>query len=136
MKALLIFSVAVAFLIQAKAVENPAIAVENPTEYDCSNIDNNSFKLIEHESTAQIAGFQGENLYEDGQLKLVTKQHGFMSTKTTFEFASGATLVISERVPVGRGGGRGGRGGFDFPLNKIISAKLTSNEKDHYFNCN
>lgn len=155
MKAKLILLLGAILSLQVIAVENSANNVESEVfpctkyakycdpvnheppvnftiNYSCVGAEGNSFKLVEQGSAGLISEYQGSDLYEDGQLKLVTKQQGVLSTKTTFQFPSGAALIVSEKAFLGKGGGRGG---FDSPLIKSISAKLTTNEKDYYFNC-
>ena len=138
------------------AVDNPVGPVDNPaaatptgigsqvnlstatTIYHCNSDENeNEFVLAELQSNASVTSFKGEDLYEGGDLKDLTKNYGFMSTQTTYSLANGGQLVISEHAYFGRGGTRGGgRGGdLDLQSQKIISAKLVSNEKEYYFSC-
>jgi hypothetical protein len=111
--------------------------------YNCSaNQNENEFVLAEKKEHASVISFKGEDLYQGGEMKVKSKVYGYQSVQTTFQLAQGGVLVISEHTNFGRGGRSlrgGGRGGdLDLPIfsQKIISAKLTANEKEYYFSCN
>lgn len=141
-------------------VDNPVVPVDNPVVdgglpiplngsvalraatdiYNCYSTEasvNNEFTLAELKSKASVHTYLGENLYGSGLLNVLSKVYGFKSVQTTYQIDNGGQLVISEHTFIGRGGGRGGRGG-DLPGlgQKVISAKLIANEKEYYFNCN
>lgn len=108
--------------------------------YSCLSQDYmNQFDLAEKDQFASVTSYAGENLYEGGDLNTVSKIYGNKSVQTTFLMAQGGQLVITQYESIGGGGrgGRGGRGGYDpiYP-SKTIVAKLTTNEKTYYFNCN
>lgn len=120
----------------AFAVDNSVGIVDSPAKtfdgHVCSDLLGNSFKL-EVYRLAAIVEFSGEDLYEGGELKLVSVDSGFNSTKTLYQMANGGELIISEKFFVGRGGGRGG---FDSTFKNMVSAKLTTNAQVYYFTCN
>lgn len=120
----------------AFAVDNPVSSVDTAAKsfygQICADQQGNSFRL-EVYRLAAIVEFSGADLYEGGSLKLVSMDIGFNSEKTVYQMSNGGELIISERAFVGRGGGRGG---FDGTFKRLVAARLTTNEKIYYFNCN
>jgi hypothetical protein len=136
MKTKIILTLATLMALNAKAVDNVVSPVDNlKITYSCYAKDS-SFVLVEENNQAVVTEFQGADLYEGGVLQVVSKKTGFKSSQTTYQLAQGAELIISTKQNLGRGGGRGGRGGFDDFFLQITSAKLTQNENVFYFSCN
>lgn len=135
MKTKIFLTLATLVALNAKAVDNPVVPVDNlKIIYSCYSKDS-SFVLSEQNNLAVVTEFEGVDLYEGGVLKVVSKKIGFKSSQTTYQLAQGAELIISTQQNIGRGGGRGGRGGFDDIFSQITTAKLTQNENIFYFSC-
>ena len=136
MKTKLIFLLTTIAALNVKAVDNSAIAVDNlKITYSCYS-QNSSFVLVELNNQAVITDFEGADLYEGGLLQVKSKKIGFKSSQTVYQLADGGELTISTQQSLGRGGGRGGRGGFDDDVLQMTSAKLNQNENVIYFSCN
>ena len=135
MKAKLILVLTTLVALNVKAVDNNVVPVDNlKMTYNCYSKDS-SFVLVEEKNQAVVTEFEGADLYEGGILQVVSKKLGFKSSQTTYQLAFGAELIISTKQNLGRGGGRGGRGGFDDIFSQITTAKLTQNENIFYFSC-
>jgi hypothetical protein len=135
MKAKLILILATLVALNAKAVGNPVVSVDNlKITYTCYSKDS-SFVLVEQNNLAVVAEFEGADLYEGSVLKVISKKLGFKSSQTTYQLTQGGELIISTQQNLGRGGGRVGRGGFDDIFSQITLAKLTKNENVFYFSC-
>lgn len=135
MKAKLILVLTTLVALNVKAVDNTVVPVDNlKMTYSCYSKDS-SFVLVEQNNLAVVTEFEGADLYEGSVLKVVSKKLGFKSSQTTYQLTHGGELIISTKQNLGRGGGRGGRGGFDDIFSQITSAKLTKNENVFYFSC-
>ena len=135
MKAKLIFLLTAITALNVKAVDNPVVHVDNlKMTYSCYSKDS-TFVLVEENKQAVVTEFEGADLYEGGALQVVSKKLGFKSSQTIYQLAHGGELIISTQQNLGRGGGRGGRGGFDDIFSQITTAKLTQNENIFYFSC-
>ena len=135
MKTKLIFLLTTLAALNVKAVDKPVADVDNlKITYSCYSKDS-SFVLVEEGYLAVVTDFEGVDLYDGGVLQLKSKKLGFKSSQTVYQLAQGGELIISTQQHLGRGGGRGGRGGFNDNFFQITSAKLTQNENVFYFSC-
>lgn len=138
MKTKIIFLTAMMLFTRAQAQEAVEIPVVNVDKHYFCQTETSKFHLVEKNETGELS-FEGEDVYEGGLLALISKKQGVRSYQSVYQLQQGGTLTISEFTMIGRGGGRGGRGGFDdsSPFSKkITSAKIVSHEKEYYFSCN